>query len=278
MNLRDVARYYDKDPVYDGYSGALLFMGHTKSHDDHASSGATSRRRTLVTIPGTSVPARGVVTLYGDRWLMSTSNVDTYQGSNIRRSYDLKKSTGLLTLYTPGAACLSTPSTTFYAHKEYFRDVSNPRSESDMDLMWNIFCPLSDAVVKGSFLEDAFGLMRVRNIYRTVSGLAVAETDQFDAGARLAATFTSNGVHDMVTDTMTTISTATTVIQTDISKFYEFSTQDDAEVDPGDLAVFVAKTALTPKVGATFTMAGKPWRAVKVMEDLDAWVLQARLA
>lgn len=278
MNFRDAARFFDKDAVYDGYTSALLFYGHTTPHDDKSSSGATSRRRTLVTIPTTTAPARGVVLLFAERWLMGGSNPDPYEGANIRRSYDLKKATGLLSLYTPGAACLSTPSTTFYAHKMYYRDMTNPRTETDVDVMWNIFCPLSELVVKGSFLEDASGLMRVRNVYDTIEGYKVAETDQLDAGARQAITFIQNATRNLVTEAVTSVTTATNVIQMDMQKFYRFSTAADGEILVGDRVAFIAKSVITPKVGGTFTMLAKTWRIAKVMDEINAWAMQVRLA
>ncbi len=276
MDLKDAARYYDKDPVYDGYSGALLFYGHTKPHDDHASSGATSRRRTLVTVPASTAPARGVVTLYGERWLMGSNNPDTYMGNAIRRSFDLKKTTGLLKLLTPGQACLGSSGTDFYAHKEYFKDMQDSLSESEYDTMWNIFCPLSESVVTGSFFKEGSTLLHVRNVYTTVELLAVAEVDELDADAAQSAVFTSNAQINLVTDLPISSAVTTPVIQTDVPKFYRFRTEVEADRKPGDRTVFVAKSAIAPKVGANFTMLGQTWRALAVVSENDSWALHAR--
>lgn len=278
MDLKDAARYFDHDPVYDGYSGALLFYGHTKPHNDHTSSGATSRRRTLVTIPTNAAPARGVVTLYSEQWLMGSNNPDTYQGNQIRRSFDMKKSTGLMKLLTPGQACLSGSGTDFHAHKEYFKDMVDPLTSSEYDVMWNIFCPPSEAVIKGSFFREGSIIFRVRNVYDTVELLNVAETDQLDADALQSATFTGNAGFNLITDVPTSSSVATTVIQTDVPKFYQFRTEQEAERKPGDRTVFVAKSAVTPKVSATFTMLGTSWRVLAVVSESDAWAMLVRRA
>lgn len=278
MDLKDAARYFDKDSVYDGYSGALLFVGHTKPHDDHTSSGATSRRRTLTTLPANAAPARGVVTLYGERWLVGSNNPDTYHGAQIRRNFDLKKSTGLMKLLTPGQACLSGSGTDFYVHKEYFKDMVDPLTTADYDVMWNIFCPLNEAVIKGSFLREGSTIFRVRNAYSTVELLNIAETDQFDSDALQSVTFGANAGFNLITDAPTAAAVTTTVIQTDVPKYYQFRTEQEAERKPGDRTVFVAKSAITPKVSATFTMLGALWRVLAVVSENDAWAMQVRRA
>ena len=278
MDFRDAARYFDHDEVRDGYTNALLFLGHTSAHDDHTSSGATSRRRTLTTTPNTVMPARGVVKALGDIWLVGSTNPDTFDGFDVRRNYDLKKTTGTLALLTPAQACLSAAGTAFHAHMEYFRDLNNVASDAEFDVMWNIFCPLAEPVAKGTFLRSGTTLLRVRNEYATAELLRIAETDQFDADALQAVRFTESGVIDLSTDLPVVVDVLTAGVQTDVPKYYEFRTEAEAGTKAGDRAVFIAKSAYTPKVGARFTMLGKPWRVVSVVDEADAWVMQSRLA
>lgn len=276
MEFADAAGFFNDDPVLDGYTDALLFYCHTTSHDDQTSSGATARRRTMTTEVDTVPPARGVVKLYGERWLVSDSNVDSRFGQAVRRSYSLKKSTGAMALLTPGQAATAAAGTTFYAQKEYFRDQANARTEADWDVMWNVFCPLAEAVAKGSFLRQDGVLLRVRNAYPSIDRFRIAEADQFDDDAYQAVTFTSTGAPNLRTGLMDTISLATTAIQTDTQKFYEFRTEGESVQKPGDRTIFVAKIALSPKVGAELTMLGEKWRVLAVVSELDSWALHAR--
>jgi hypothetical protein len=275
MDLAEASSFFDDDPVRDAYSGALLFYGHTSAHDDHTSSGATARRRTLAAAPEAAAPARGVVDLYGEVWLVSNSNLDSFDGVPIRRSFGLKKSTGLMTALTPAQACLGQAGTDFHAHKEYFRDNQDARTGSDWDVMWNIFCPPSEPVAKGTFLRQGGTLFRVRNAYTTVEELVIAEADQFDADALQSAVFTS-AVLDLVTDRRGTTTTSAQVVQTDLQKYYAFRTQAEGNAQAGDRAVFVAKSALMPAVGIEFTLQGAKWRTLAVVSEQDAWMLHAR--
>jgi len=278
MDFADVASFFDDDPVYDSYTGALLFYCHTTPHDDSTSSGATSRRRTMTTVDTTVAPARRAVQVYGDHWLASNSHPDAFRGENVRRSYSLKRSTGLMSKLTPAQACLSGVGTSFHAHKEYFRDNANARTESEWDVMWNIFHAPAEGVAKGSFLRQGSTIYRVRSVYETIEELAVAETDQLDADALQTASFLSLGGIDLVTDEPSTTSITTTVVQTDVLKFYEFRTLAEGAHQPGDRTVFVAKAAVTPKVNSTFTLLGATWRVITVVDEIDSWALLARLA
>jgi len=277
MDIADADSFFDDDPVYDAYTGELLFHCHTTPHDDHTSSGATARRRTMTTINGTVAPARRVVTVYGDAWLVGNSNPDGFQGDLIRRSYGLKKSTGLMAAMSPAMACLGGIGTELHAHKEYYRDNQDMRTSADWDTMWNIFCAPGEPVMKGAFLRQGGVLYRVRNVYPSIEELLVAEADQLDDDAFQGATFTSTTL-DEATDTETASSIATTVIQMDLARCYEFRTLAEADVRPGDRAVFVAKSTLQPPVGAALTMLGARWRVLAVVSSGDAWNLHVRLA
>ncbi len=277
MRLKNISKHFNKDKVYDGYSNAYLFLAHNSAHDDHSSSGATSRRRTMRTVPGTAPPARNVVKIYADYWLVGAFNTDAYDGAEVRQKYDLKKSTGLMTLLSPAAACAGSAGTDFHAQKEFYRDVPNPLTESDLDTMYNIFCPANETVTKGAFLRQAGRLYRVRNPYATVDGYIVAETDQLDPDALQTVVFTTNGARDLATDKRPVISTSVQVIQTDDSKFYRFADEVESDRKPGDRTVFSPTAALAVKVGATLTMLSSHWQVIAMATELDALALRVRL-
>lgn len=277
MKLRNVSRFFQEAPVLDGYSGVSLFVAHTTPHDDHTSSGATARRRTMTVDIDKSAPARRVVSIFGEYWIVGNSNLDSYKGATVKKNFGLKKATDLATLRTPGQACLDAGGTAFYIQREYFRDVNNPLTESDIDTQWNVFCPLNETLAVGSLFVYGSRLARIRNFYSTVDEYQVAEADQLDIDARQAVTFVTTGAINTVTDLPVSASVATYALQFEDTKFYRFRDQAEASRKPGDKTVFVAASAVTPLVNATFTMLGKTWRVMQVQAESDAWALQARL-
>lgn len=276
MDFTDVACFFDDDPVYDAYTGALLFYCHTTPHDDQTSSGATARRRTMTTVNGTVAPARGVVQLYESAWLVSDSNPDGFRGEYVRRSYSLKKSTGLMAVMSPAEACAGAPGVEFHAQKEFYRDNQDARTSGEWDTMWNIFSSRAEQLSKGDFLRQDGILFRVRNAYPSVDGYRIAETDELDADAAQSATFVQTSIN-IVTDKKDTINIPVSVIQTDTQKYYAFRTQTESMQKPGDRAVFVSKSQITPKVGDQFSMLGASWRVLTIIPERDVWALHVRM-
>lgn len=275
MEFSNVAAFFNRDEVFDAYTGQLLFNAHATAHDDHTSSGATSRRRTLVAAVGTTAPARRAIRWYDTYWVVGNNNTDGFLGGEVRRNYGLKKSTGLMRALTPGQACLAGAGTLFHAHKEYYRDMTDALSSADMDVMWNVFCPLGEPAQKGAFLEQDGALLRVRNAYQTVDEYLVAEADQFDANARQSAVF--HGPAGLEFDTPAApADTTVPVIQTDVPKYYVFRNEAEAGTKPGDRTVFAAKSSITPVTGQTLTMMGVIWRILAVVSESDAWALRVR--
>lgn len=278
MEFADAARHFDQDPAYDGYTGDLLFYCHTTPHDDHTSSGATARRRTMTATDVTAPPARRVVRIYGEHWLVADSNPDSVMGVNVRRSFGLKKATGLMTLLTPGEACAGAPGLPLYAHREYYRDMQDARTQSEWDVMWNVFVAPNEPVGKGSFLREGSTIFRVRSVYPSIDDLRIAEADEFDPDALQSVTFTTTGNLDLVTDQLETSSVTVQVIQSDSMKFYRYRVEAEADNKPGDRVVFVAAASIAPQPGATLAMLGANWRVLTSVIEGDARVLRVRLA
>lgn len=280
MRLKDAASFFMKQPIYDAYSSAVLFNAQTSGFDDHSSSGATSRRRVMSVRDGTAMPARAVVALLGDNWIVGSGIPEALQGQTLRVNYPLKKSTGLLAKLTPGQACLQAAGTAMHAHKTYFKDTVDTVTKSDTDVMWNVFCPLGEGVARGTFFRDSDSrLYRVRDAYASDEGFTVAEADDFDAASLQSVTFQSNGAYNGVTDSFAAAPVTTKAILLDHTDFYVFSTQHSAvDRKAGDKTMFVAASAVTPKVGALLTFQSKTWNVTQVAAELDAWALNVRLA
>lgn len=276
MKLRNVSRYFQRTSVYDGYTAALLFKAHLKSFDDRTSSGATSRRRTMTTDITYSAPARRVVQVEGEYWILGNSNLDTFDGSQVRKTFGMKKATDLATYRTPGQAALASGGSTLYIQREFYRDMTNPTTESEQDTQWNVFCPFTETVQVGRFFLYGSRLCRIRNVYGTVDEYLVAEADQLDEDTRQAVTFTTTGAYNLVTEAETAANISTYVIQTDVQKFYRFVDEAEAVAKPGDRTIFVAKSAVAANVGAKFTMLGYTWQVVTVQSEQDAWACRVR--
>lgn len=281
MKLSSAARFFDKDPVYDSYTGEELFRCQFSSFDDSQSSGATSRRRVLSTAPQYTLPTRRAVTIYDEVWVGGDSHLETFKGKPIRYSANLKKSSGLYNLLTPAQACLSATGVQAYGHGRYLKDTIDSTTSSEYDPFWNVFLSITETVTKGMFMRLGSTLYRVRSRYITDDQYLLAQVDELDASCLRSATFTQNGAYNIALDSFPVVSVATPAIVLDMPKFYRLRDGAEDYEKAGDITVFIPQSALTPVVNAVFTMPNaegtmKSWRVVTVNDELDAWALHVR--
>jgi hypothetical protein len=277
MEFSAVASYFNNDPVYDAYTGAYLFNCHSKANTDQTSAGATIRRRSMTTTVDVTAPARGVITLLGEPWLVGNSTVDSFQGVEVRRVWDIKRGTSALEMLTPAQACADAEGVGLYAQKELYKDSGNPKAYSDWDPLWSISVARAEADgARGKFLREGTKLYRIRGTYAEINGLAVLEADELDADARQDATFITTGRLDLQTDKLEVISNTLPVVQADSLKFYRYRVQAEADNQPGDRVVFVAAASIAPVPNSELTMMGMRWRVLTTIVEQDARVLRVR--
>lgn len=276
MRLKAAAVYFDDTPVADGYTGAFLWQCQFSSFNDANAVGSTSTRRILSIAPGLALPARRVVKIFDDRWLVGDGNPDSWKASQIRQSFNMKKATTLAAILTPAQACLGAAGITAYAQQIYFKDSVNTLNNADYDPFWNFFFAPGEPVGKGSYLRAGSQLYRVRSSYLPLEDLRICQSDEVDAGP-LTAVF-ATGAYDPLSDSVSGGTVTTSVLMMDFTKAYNYLTQASDRVAAGDMNALVPAAALTPETGKTVTIAGEVWRILTKSVEGDCWLLHLRRA
>lgn len=99
MNLAAVSSYFDRTPVYDPDTGALLFYGQVDPFDDSRRESATGYRRILSVADSVTIPTARVVKIHNSIWVVGTSEEDGWLEVHRRKfvlhpaSYRFKLST-----------------------------------------------------------------------------------------------------------------------------------------------------------------------------------------
>lgn len=276
MRLRNVSRYFDNEKVYDGYTLRPIFRGQLGEFNDASSVGSTLRRRVLSIDPALSVPTRRCVKVGSQSWLAGVPINDSFQGEDVRKTYNLRKATNLFELLTPAQACSVTLGSTAYAYEEHFKETTNGQTDSEYSTFWNVFFAPGEPVAQGKFLRVGSRLLRVRQAYISPEDLRIAQSDELDSDVVQSVTFSGTGAYNPITDTLSASTTAAQVLQIEASKFYRWRQWAEADLRPGDRSVFVPTATVTPKVSSQFTMLGKSWRVVSFQLESDAWAIHAR--
>lgn len=276
MKYHNAAIYFNRESIFDGYHGNLLFRGQVRNFNDASSTGATLRRRALSVAPGTVLPARRCLQVGGSRWLVGIGVTDTFQGREARQTYNLRVGSSLFEILTPAQACSPLASSAVaYGYEGFFKDLQDNSTSSSYDTFWNLFFAPVEPINTGTFLRSGARLLRVRQNYVNAEQLRVAESDELDANWSQTAVFTNMGAYDPITDTYATTTVTVQAVLMDIFKFYRWRVEAEAGRKPGDKAVFVPPT-VTPAAGSTFSMSGGVWRVLAVQPELDALAIHAR--
>lgn len=275
MRLLDAAKYFDKSPVYDGYTGAYLWDSQFSSFNDSDAVGSTSTRRVLSIAPGLVMPARRVLLIENSRWVVGDGNPDLWGAEVIRQSYNMKKASDLGNIVLPGQACLAQTGTLAYFQKIYFAEQPDLTNTSDTSISWNLFFAPSEVVLSGYIVQSGTEYYRAVESYIPVEGLRVVKVRRLDSGPQ-PVTFLGTTFNPM-TDSYSGGSVAAQALVVPATMLFRNEDATSPIPGKGDLSVLVAKSQVpTVSVGSQLQYNGTNYRILAAKAELDAWMVHAR--
>lgn len=279
MKLKNAAKYFDTCPVYDGYTGNLLFKVQASTFMEAAAEGSVSVRRTISLAPELTTPTHSVILLLGDRYVLGEENFDEWSGEAVRKTCWTRKVSDSFAVSTPNGVLSYTVSFNAYGQKRQLKETTLLDS-SRMETYWEVSLSASITVAAGSFLKSNSIYYRVRNTYLDVDGFLTCTVDQLQHSPFSIGAVTGK-VYDPVTDSYVGTSSAVQCLPLDYKICFNKQTQSDFSVAPGDMC-FLLPGSLSLKTGATFTVSSGnlegSWRALNVVKELDAWLVHVRRA
>lgn len=279
MKLKNVARLFDTCPVYDAYSGALLFKIQTSTFLESSVEGSTAARRVISLAPELNVPTHSCILALDQIWIAGASNPDEWQGSAIRKAYWTKRATDNLKLLTPAEAATNATGVPLFGSKKFLRNSLNGATDSELDPVWEISVSTSVSVERGYFLKSGNTLYRVRVDYNDLDGFKTCQSDEVDEPVT-SVSFTTSEVYDPIKDSYLPQQLSMTAVTLDYAKAYTKTSATDLKAEQGDLCMVVSKGSFTPKVGQEITIhSGKfsgTWRVLSPLSELDSWKLHIR--
>lgn len=267
----DIATHFDDTDLYDGYTGLFLFRGQFNTFDEASRDGSVLRKRILSLHPSLVTPVRKVITFMGETWLVGDSNVEGFQGSQVRKAYWMKKVTDTAALLTPAEACNGAAGASVKVQKEYLKDTVNSASDAQYYPFWEVSMAPVEGPVKGGFLRIGTKLYRFRSVRRDLSGLDVAATDEL--GSVVTVTLNDSGTFDPITETYSGGTSTVPGIVVEPSKLFTLKTDADPKVHSGDLTLV---TASALAVGRNITVASEKFQVMTSTPELDGYASRIR--
>lgn len=257
----DVCRFFDGTPIFDAYSTNLLFYGQYSNFDESDPDGNIKRRRTLSLAPHLVVPSRRAISISADRWIVGDGSLDMLNAVETRRNYWLKLATDFVNILTPAQACLEQAGLDAFVNRSFDRHTADSQSTSEHDAVWDVNFAKVEPVAVGNFLKFGGKLLRVRSAVDSDGGFLQANCDELDSSMPVTAVFEGSGAFNPVTETYANGPISQQGLLLDAYKLYNYKTQADPKVKPGD------KTLVIPN-SVTPVAAGS---AVKVINRMTNW-------
>lgn len=277
MKLKNAARYFDTCPIYDGYTGSLLFRVQASTFMEAASEGSVSVRRTISLDPAFSIPSHSVIMLLGESYVTGEVNFDEWSGSAIRKTCWIRKISDYFNIKTPEQVVTNVTTSSLYAQKRQTKESATLES-SNLEAIWEASFSINAPIVKGNILKSGTTYYRVRFTYVDVDGFLTCGLDQLQYEP-IQITADTGKVYDPITGAYSGTSSVVTCLPVDYKLIFDTKTQSDLAVDQGDICL-ILPNATNPVTGLTLTISdirlfGK-WRVLNAFRELDAWNVHVR--
>lgn len=285
MSLYGSANHFDDDRTYDAYTGKALFKAQLSNFDAAAGDGSYQRRRTLSCKPCYPWPARRVIKVGRELWVIGEPVIDNWKGKPIRKTANARLVTDAYQVLTPGQAALRAPVTPaqplpnaptpplgqsleVYAFTEYFKDTVDPTTDANYDAFYRVTVGSMEDIIHGGFLKSEERLLFVRGLLRDTQGFWVASCDEISLDKSNdcdhESTFPDNlvtvtlaGRWDPVEEVELPGMTVTGVLM-DRSKLYERRSRKDELDHAGDKTLILPTAIPASAPGVTPAVAAKP--------------------
>ncbi len=269
MRVTNVAKFFDKSDLRDAYSAARLGRGQLDLFDDAKREGTTVARRILSTVANWLPPARRVLSIAGQAWIIGERHPDQFFGQTIRTRHILHRSDGLADLLT-GFQLLTTGDVGVQVHaaKLWVKDIKDVSTTYDLQSQYLVYLAKTESPMQGGFIRYPDGnLLLVRNIYTSVAGFKTLECAELEPTAVQTVSLVLQGsTYDPVTETFTAPpAVSVPAIVTRFLDDYEFRNEKMPDAFIGDLRVRVrAVDAVGVQAGDSITLNSKIWKILSV--------------
>ncbi len=275
MRLLDAARRFDTTTATDAYSAATFkcqFEVLAYSKID----GVAVKKRQISTASSVTIPARRVVTIHGQTYLVGHGAPDFWNDDTIRLNYVVQGADGLANLTTIADELAGTAPGTAYAALAFAKYLPDAEDSSKYPPQYQVFLSGTESAPADSlvYLNSVWYL--VKESYVSTSGLRVSLANVVDSPNFEMATFTSR-VYAPLTDTYVDTPSAIKVFRIKWAEHFEYLSKATEQYERGDLTVMMLK-AVTPDPPDTLTLSDGVWRILSAQDEGLTWNCHARRA
>lgn len=274
MRLFQAARRNDTTEAADAYDPTVTFMCQYDPMSFSKIDGVAVRKRTITASPAVQIPARGVITIGADNYVVGHAAPDYWMGEVIRNTYVIQGADGLANLSTIAQALAGVPVVTAYAALVFSKYMPDTADNSKYPPQYQVFVAGSESVPADSLIELNGVFFLVKQSYLSTSGLRVALANELPSPVFETINFDAR-TYDPVTDSYSNSSSSIKIMRVKWSEHYLYLTASSDEYTRGDIQVFMLK-GVTPKPSDTLPLSDGVWRVLSVQDEGSVWSCHVR--
>jgi len=275
MRLLDAARRFDKTTATDAYS-ATTFKCQFEVLAYSKIDGVAVKKRQISTASSVTIPARRVVTIHGQTYLVGHGAPDFWNDDTIRLNYVVQGADGLANLTTIADELAGTAPGTAYAALAFAKYLPDAEDSSKYPPQYQVFLSGTESAPADSLIYLNSVWYLVKESYVSTSGLRVSLANVVESPNFEMAAFTSR-VYAPLTDTYVDTPSAIKVFRIKWAEHFEYLSKATEQYERGDLTVMMLK-AVTPDPPDTLTLSDGVWRILSAQDEGLTWNCHARRA
>lgn len=240
--------------------------------------GVAVKKRQLSTAPDVVMPARGVLNIDGDNYLVGTGTPDYWRGTKIRMNYVIQGTDGIASLQSVAAALRGDAPVSAHAALLFSRYLPESADSSKYPPQYQVFLAGTEASPADSLIYMAGDWYLVKESYLSNSGLRIAMANVVNGTVFETISYEAK-TYVPVSDTMVTVTTPVKVMRVKWQEHFHYMTRADETYQRGDIQVLVLKSAMpTAKASDELPMSDGPWRVLSVQDEGEILSMHLRRA
>lgn len=263
MKLKSVSKFFDKTKAVDAYNSRYSFRCQVEPLDMYRTEGTRIKIRNMSTAPGVTIPARRVVKIDDQAYIVSDSSLDHWSGEAIRSRYVLQGADHVVEIRTIAQVLENVPGVQAFASIDFNKYGTDERDSSEYHPQYHIYFG-KETVEEDYVVHTTSSNYLVKNSYLTPAGIVDALANELDDPV-VQVSVSTGRTYDPVTDSYTATTSSVRAVLVRWQEYFEYLTQGSTKYERGDAQLFVLPS-VHAKAGDTVSISGEDF---KVLSHLD---------
>lgn len=273
MKLKNAARYFDTTQAVDAYNSTTKVKCQLEPLDMYRTEGTRIKVRNMSTAVGVAIPARKVIKIDSQAYLVSDSSYDYWKKEAVRARYVIQGADYVVEIRTIKEVLEETPGTLAYASIDFNKYSTDERDSSEYHPQYHIFFG-NEEVGEDYIVSTSDRFFLVRNSYRTPSGLIDALSNQLDSPVTDSATLNSRE-YQPITDSYVDTPTTVRCLRIRWQDHFTYLSQGTQKYERGDAQILLP-LSMSPSTSDHITLSDGVWVVLSVQTKAGYHSLHVR--